>query len=217
VQDPIDPVGVVNGLVFVGPIATRDGRKLTIAKAFSSDSAQIVREGRRGLPRKNSISSNPVTLKFETETGGFSVVANHPSFKKSVGLVTVIPYWDDYSRGNDSILTKMIKGYEVEIYAVSNSWLDKRFRGEGLGKLMYKFMISNLSQKNIALVPAEWVDTSLLPSITGESIPVGERGTSHDALRVWKDLDVPAFYPEWNSHDFDKFQSVRRRGWSDAT
>jgi hypothetical protein len=151
---------------------------------------------------------------------GFAVTASHPGADR-VGFITVIPYWDELTQRKISLPKRTMKGREVEIYTVDLARLDRIFKGEGL----YKFLIANLSKRNIALVPAEWTRHSdrksknslavLMMDDESANFPVGERGTSHDALRVWRKLEIPAFYPEWNPDDYRTFQSTRRRGWKD--
>ena len=156
-------------------------------------------------PRQN-INASPITLQFREESSheGFYVEAQHSEFKH-VGHIAVIPFWDDY--GTD-LSSYNLNGQIVSIYTVDIARLDKRFQGEGLGKQMYKFLIANLSQRKIALVPAEWH-----PDPDYEDIPIGERGTSHAALRVWRGLRIPSYYPEWKPADFETFTSTRSRGW----
>jgi len=176
------------------------------------------------------IHDAPVTFTFEGEDHGvgmegFVVTASHPGTDR-VGFITAIPYWDELTQRGMSLPKRTMKGHkDVEIYTVDLTRLDKIFKGEGLGTQMYKFLIANLSKRNIALVPAEWTrhsdreskDSLAVLTMDDESanFPVGERGTSHDALRVWRKLEVPAFYPEWNPDDYKTFQSTRKRGWSE--
>jgi len=177
------------------------------------------------------IHDAPVTFTFEGEDRGvgmegFAVTASHPGTDR-VGFITAIPYWDELTH-KMSLPKRTMKGHkDVEIYTVDIARLDRIFKGEGLGTQMYKFLIANLSKRNIALVPGEWNRHSdrksknslavLMMNNDLEKFPVGERGTSHDALRVWRKLEIPAFYPEWNPDDYRTFQSTRKRGWKEKT
>jgi hypothetical protein len=182
------------------------------------------------MVEKVPIHDVPVTFTFEEEDHGvgmegFAVTASHPGTDR-VGFITVIPYWDELTQRKISLPKRTMKGHkDVEIYTVDLARLDRIFKGEGLGTQMYKFLIANLSKRNIALVPGEWNRRSdrkskdslavLMINNDSEKFPVGERGTSHDALRVWRKLEIPAFYPEWNPDDYSTFQSTRKRGWKD--
>jgi len=162
------------------------------------------------------IADAPVTLSFHQDSrGGFYVAGEHPGVAR-VGYITAVPFWDDLTLAGVDLPKRVMKGRkDVEIYTVDTAKLDKRFRSEGLGTQMYKFLIANLSAKKIALVPAEWNRDP--DDAEARALPVGGRGTSHDALRVWRGLEVPAFYPEWKADDFKIWRSIRRRGWKKGT
>ena len=192
---------------------------------------QIIREAILAESNKDKIPIHdaPVTFEFvEENLGGvgrsFYVEASHPGTDR-VGFITAIPYWDELTQRKMSLPPRTMKGHkDVEIYTVDLARLDKIFKGEGLGTQMYKFLIANLSKINIALVPAEWTRNSDRKSKNSlavhmmnndlKKLPVGERGTSHDALRVWRNLGkIPSFHPEWNPDDYKTFQSTRKRGF----
>ena len=171
---------------------------------------------------KSTIADSPITFEFKETTRGFgeeySVFLRHPDFEKHVGYVQVIQYWDHFDNiPKDTV----IKGKGVRIFTVESTFIDKKFRGEGLGSQMYKFLIANLSKLEIALVPAEWVEENdSVVTYDNEEEPRGplnrgQHGTSNLALNVWKNFKIPAFYPEWNPDDFNSFQSTRKRGWKD--
>ena len=202
-------------------------------KITESKLRQIIRETLLVEHNKDKIPIHdaPVTFEFVEEDHGvgmegFAVSASHPGTDR-VGFITAIPYWDELTQRGMSLPKRTIKGHkDVEIYTVDLARLDKIFKGEGLGTQMYKFLIANLSKRNIALVPGEWTRHSdrksknslalYMMDDESEQFPVGERGTSHDALRVWRNLgEIPAFHPEWNPDDYKTFQSTRKRGWED--
>ena len=202
-------------------------------KITESRLRQIIREAILAESNKDQIPIHdaPVTFEFvEEELGGvgrsFYVEASHPGTDR-VGFIKAIPYWDELTERGMSLPKRTINVHkDVEIYTVDLALLDNIFKGEGLGTQMYKFLIANLSKINIALVPAEWTRNSDRESKNSlavhmmnndlKKLPVGERGTSHDALRVWRNLgEIPAFHPEWNPEDYRTFQSTRKRGWKD--
>lgn len=161
--------------------------------------------------QQNDLTGTTVTLSFEkesTEWGGdiYTATVNHPKYPDSIGLVTAVPFHDELEIMPSSF---MHGRKEIAIYDVGTSYLDKLFRSEGLGKQMYYFLIANLSRLGIALVPADYTADHL----EQQGIPRGERGTSYNALRVWRGLDSPAYYPNWNPDDFKTFRTTRRRGW----
>lgn len=170
---------------------------------------KLIQEVIKSIPIRDA----PVTLEFKEDSHeGFYVSAKHPGVKR-VGYISVIPYWDDETALGMDLPKRTMKGHEdIEIYTVDIAKLEGLFQSEGLGTQMYKFLIANLSKLNIALVPAEWGRATDRKGYQHD-LPVGERGTSHDALRVWRSLEVPAFYPEWNPDDFRTFQSTRKRGF----
>ncbi len=125
-----------------------------------------------------------VTFHFKkdnySDIPGFAVIAKHPRLG-TVGLVTAhlldtdTPS-DEYSFGGDllPIPWEDSQRFKKRVFGVRSSWVDRRFRGEGMGQSLYLILLWELSKKDAGLVP--------------NSSFGGDTATSPSALRVWKHL-----------------------------
>lgn len=143
------------------------------------------------LPLFESYSADEITfeIKEDTSLGEFAkqiwVKAMHPEMG-SVGHVKLIqvnpepmenanPDLDKNSRKNFDRARLRFSLFNPTVWSVDNSWIDRRWRGEGIGQVLYLHALKYVAEnyKSVMVPNRSWA---------------GETSTSLDAERVWSAL-----------------------------